>query len=85
MMACHLIGYPDLFVSFMCNTVEEGDGNNASLGIHAISITMFQDKLRQLMRKKEEARLHCGGIYAMQVTIQTSHSSMLLIIYSHVN
>ena len=60
MMACHLIGYPDLFVSFMCNTVEEGDGNNASLGIHAISSAMFQDKLRQLMRKKKKLDYTAG-------------------------
>ncbi|KAG2559233.1 hypothetical protein PVAP13_8NG313384 [Panicum virgatum] len=72
MMACHLIGYPDLFVSFMCNTVEEGDGNNASLGIHAISSTMFQDKLRQLMRKKMKKLDYTAGEYMQCNYLQAS-------------
>ena len=47
-MACHLAGYPDLFLSLMCNTVEEGDGKNPSEAIHDINGTMFQDNVKPL-------------------------------------
>ena len=73
MMACHLVRNPDLFVSFMCNTVDEGDAKKQS--------PVFQDNLKKLM-KHQKTRLPIGK--SMQVIFQ-SHSNMLLIIYLHVN
>jgi len=79
MMACHLVGNPDLFVSFMCNTVEEGDGKNPSLAIHDINGTIFQDNLKQLM-KHQKTRLHRGEIDASNVPISFQHVTNYLFI-----
>jgi len=67
MMACHLVGNPDLFVSFICNTVVEGDAKKKqSPAIHDINGTMFQDNLKQLT-KHQKTRLHRGEIDASNV------------------
>jgi len=74
MMACHLAGYPDLFLSLMCNTVEEGDGKNPSEAIHDINGTMFQDnvKVKQLMRYNKTT-LHCRENVADNDPISFKH------------
>ena len=64
MMACHLVRNPDLFVSFMCNTVDEGDAKKQS--------PVFQDNLKKLM-KHQKTRLHRGEIDASNIPISFQH------------